>query len=125
MEVQTKAFELALYTIENSLKEKIVPKRDRWSLGEALKEHALEIASQLDMANTMRLDDEEEARERRLAQRKALSATFKLATLIHITRNLTHFDEKVHEHWTKLVKEEQELLRNWMDSDRKRRRALN
>lgn len=125
MDVQTKANDLAAYTIDNALKEKIVPKRDRWALGTRLVDTALEMATRIDTANTLRLDNEEEARQRRIEQRMALTATFRLMTLVHIARRLTHFDESVHKHWTELVNEEQELLRGWMDSDRKRRNATN
>ena len=125
MDVQTKATDLAAYTIDNALKEKIVPKRDRWAMGTRLVDTALEMTTRIDTANTLRLDNEEEARQRRMEQRLALSATFRLMTLVHIARRLTHFDEAVHKHWTELVKEEQELLRGWMDSDRKRRNATN
>jgi hypothetical protein len=46
MDVQTKATDLAAYTIDNALKEKIVPKRDRWALGTRLVDTALETAPQ-------------------------------------------------------------------------------
>lgn len=124
MEVQTKAFDLVLYTIDNALKEKIVPKRDRWCLGVRLADTALDIQSHIDMANTLRNDDIEEAKERMIEQRLALGSTFRLMTLVHVTRHLTFFDSKVHEYWTELVKEEQTLLRGWMDSDRKKHKRL-
>ena len=120
MDVQTKAVDLAEYTIGNALKEKIVPKRDRWALGSRLVDAALELAERIDNANTLRLDNEEEARQRRVEQRLALAATFRLMTLVHVARRLTHFSEDTHMHWTELVNEEQELLRGWMDSDRRR-----
>lgn len=125
MEVQTKAIDLASYTIGNALKEKIIPKRDRWALGSRLVDTVLELATRIDTANTMRLDDEDESRQRRMEQRLALAASFRLMTLIHVIRYLTKFDESVHRHWAELVKEEQELLRGWMDSDRRRRNATN
>lgn len=56
MDVQTKATDLAAYTIDNALKEKIVPKRDRWALGTRLVDTALEMATRIDTANTLRLD---------------------------------------------------------------------
>ena len=123
MDVQTKAAELAKYTIDNALKERIVPKRDRWALGNRLVDTALEIATRIDSANTLRLDSIEEASQRRLEQRMALSATFRMMTLIHTARAITHFEERIHKHWTELVSEEQELLRGWMDSDRRRSKA--
>lgn len=123
MDVQTKAAELAKYTIDNALKESIVPKRDRWALGNRLVDTALEIATRIDSANTLRLDSIEEASQRRLEQRMALSATFRMMTLIHTARAITHFEERIHKHWTELVSEEQELLRGWMDSDRRRSKA--
>lgn len=125
MDVQTKATDLAAYTIDNALKEKIVPKRDRWALGTRLVDTALEMATRIDTANTLRLDNEDEAKQRHMEQRLALASTFRMMTLIHTARRLTHFDEAVHKHWTELVKEEQELLRGWMDSDRRRRNATN
>lgn len=123
MDVQSKAGELAAYTIGNALKEKIVPKRDRWALGTRLVDTALELATRIDTANTLRLDHPEEAARRLLEQRLALAATFRLMTLVHTARSLTHFDEAVHRHWTELVGEEQGLLRGWMDSDRRRCRS--
>ena len=121
MEVQTKAIELATYTINNALKDKIIPKRDRWALGSRLVDTALELATHIDTANTLRLDNAEEAKERSLEQRLALSATFRLMTLIHIARQLTHFPEDTHLHWATLVNEVQTMLRAWIDSDRRRK----
>lgn len=121
MDVQTKALELVVYTIDNALKEKIVPKRDRWAIGTRLTDTALELVMRIDTANSLRLDNNEEAIQRRIEQKLAIAATYKLMTLVYITRQLTHFDESIHRYWTTLVKEEQELLRGWMDSDRKRR----
>lgn len=120
MEVQLKAQELVEYTISSALKERIVPKRDRWALGNRLVDAALELARRIDVANTLRLDNEDEARQRRLEQRMALAATFTLMTLIHTTRDLTRFDEATHRHWTELVAGTQDRLRGWMESDRRR-----
>lgn len=121
MDVQTKAIDLSVYTIDNALKEKIIPKRDRWALGSRVVDTALELVTRIDTANSLRLDNNEEAGQRHMEQKLALAATYKLMTLVYIIRRLTHFDESVHKHWTELVKELQELLRGWIDSDRKRR----
>lgn len=124
MDVQTKAYDLAAYTIEAAGNEKVVAKRNRWSLGNRLVDTALELAGHIDNANSMLLNREDDAAERRMEQRRALAATFRLMTLVNTARRLSHFDGDKHLHWTELVKEEQELLRGWMESDRKRIKEL-
>ena len=121
MDVQTNAVELAKYTIDNALKEKIVPKRDRWAFGNRLMDTALDISTSIDMANSLHLDVPKEAEDRLDCQHHALALTFSLMTLVHVLRDSTHFDASVHEHWTGLVKKEQELLRGWIDSDRRKK----
>ena len=124
MEVQTKAYDLAAYTIAAAGNEKVVPKRYRWSIGEKIIDAALEITGHVDIANSMMLTNPDEAKLRHLEQRCAIANTFKLLTMVNTARRLSGFDEQRHMFWVGLVKEEQELLRGWMDSDRKRLKVI-
>lgn len=119
MEVQLKAVELVAYTLQKAANEKVVPKRDRWALGLRLFDTALDIAAFIDTANSMDINDDDEARERRLSQRKALAATYRLMTLVHTAASLRQIGD-AYQHWTTLVMDTQRLLRGWMDSDRRR-----
>ena len=120
MEVQTKAYDLAAYTIKAAGNEKVVAKHNRWAIGKQLADVALLIVRNIDLANSMNLDFPVEAEKRRVFQDTALALTFNLISLIHVARSLSNFDMDKHKHWIGLVLEEQRLLRGWIDSDRKR-----
>lgn len=124
MEVQLLALDLAEYTIDQAEKDKIVSKRCRWSIGDRLIDAALDIARNIDLANTMRLDMDAEAQERRMAQDRALACLFQLRTLVHIARRKKLFELRIEEHWVRMTMRVQELLSAWKESDRARRRAL-
>lgn len=120
MEVQNLACNLVTYTITKAGNEKVVAKRNRWSLGDRLITAALELATEIDTANTMNLDDPDESAERRLHQRKALAQTFRLMTLVNVASSLRDIGDSYF-HWTQQVSAVQALLRRWIDSDRKRK----
>ena len=124
MEVQTKAYELSAYTIRETGKEKVIPKHHRWAIGNRLNDIAFSLVSHIDMANTMRLDNSLEREQRFLEQRLALGDTFKILTGIHIVYSLSKFDMDKMKYWIGSVIEIQELLRGWIESDRKRVKRL-
>ena len=123
MEVQTKATELAAYTIQAAGNEHVCPKHHRWSLGTRLTDCALAIARHIDIANSLSLDRADEADERRMEQRLALAETYALLTLIHVARAISRFPADRLAFWVGSVLDCQNLLRAWADSDRRRRKA--
>lgn len=124
MEVQTRAYELAAYTIRTAGSEKVVPKHHRWAIGNCLVQLALDLAQHIDFANTLSLDEPAERERRSLEQRLALAASFALLTAIHTAHAIAHFDADRLAHWVGLVLEVQRLLKGWRDSDRRRGRDL-
>lgn len=120
MEVQTKATELAAYTIQAAGNEHVCPKHHRWSLGARLTDSALAVARHIDIANSLSLDEDYPAR--REHQRLALAETFALMTLVHTARAISHFPSDRLSFWIGSILDLQTLLRGWMDSDRRRSR---
>ena len=124
MEVQLEAIALATYTINEAEKDKIVSKRSRWSLGDRLITAALDIVTNIDMANTMRIDVVEEARERIVCQDKAIANIFQLKTLVRIARSKKLFESRIEEHWIRTATHVQDLITAWKESDRIRKRKI-
>ena len=122
MNVQAKAAELVAYTIRTATNEKTVPKRYRWCSGDKLVSTALGIAESIDLANSMRLDDEQEAKDRRALQRRTLAKTYALLTQISVAHEMSQFPTERWANWTSMVLEVQTLLRSWISSDDKRRK---
>ena len=122
MEVQAKAAELVAYTIRTATNEKTVPKRYRWCLGDRLVKTAMDIAETIDLANSLRLDEENEAKDRRAMQRRTLARTYALLTQISVAHEMSQFPTERWAYWTSMVLEVQTLLRSWISSDDKRRK---
>ena len=123
MDVQLAAIALATYTINEAEKDKIVSKRSRWSLGDRLIDAALEIACHIDMANSMRIDIAEEAKERLVRQDLAVACIFRLKTLVRLARSKKLFESRIEEHWIRTANNVQELIMAWKESDRNRKRT--
>lgn len=119
MEVQTKAIELAKYTMKKAGNESVIAKRNRWCIGDRMVNAVLDMCQCIDMANTLSLDNPPERKERLLNQKKALGCTFQLMTLLSIANDYKSIG-KGYKSWTKLVATEQKLLNGWIDSDKSR-----
>lgn len=122
MDVQLAAIALATYTIDEAEKDTIVSKRCRWSIGDRLINAALDIAINIDMANSMHLEMPEEARRRIVYQDTAIACIFQLKTLVRIARNKKLFEARIEEHWIRQAINVQNLLAAWKESDRNRKR---
>ena len=124
MDVQLAAIALAKYTMEEAEKETVVSKRSRWSLGDRMIDAALDAAGHLDIANSMKLEIPEEARERLVRQDMANANLFRLKTLIRIARERKLFPSKKEESWVRMVTDVQRMLGAWKESDRNRKKSF-
>ena len=117
--VYTRSNELAVYTIQICANEKHFPKRYRWCITNKLVESALAINNCVAAANAVYIaDGDEEAKKlRRQYQTKALAETYALLSMIDIAYRTFGIESNRIEFWTRLVKEVQNLLRNWKKSD--------
>ena len=122
MEVQTLAAKLVSYTVAEASKEKVVSKRNRWSIGDRLVGSALDLATHIDVANSLNLDLPDEAERRRSEQDMAIAKAFSLRTLVYVAREQSHFDGDKHAYWTGLVDEVVKLIKAWRESDTRRKR---
>lgn len=124
MDVQLAAIALAEYTFNEASKETVIAKRNRWSIGERLLDAALDVCVHIETANAMRLEIQEEASQRVVAQDLAISATCRIKTLVQIARNRSMFPSRKHSHWTKLCTYTLKLLYGWKENDRLRKRNI-
>ena len=124
MDVQLAAIALATHTIEEAEKEAIVSKRSRWSIGDRLINAALDVAANIDMANSMHIDIQEEAKRRIVYQDMAIACIFRLKTLIRVARNKKLFESRIEENWIRKAVIVQNLLAAWKESDRNRKRHI-
>lgn len=117
LKVQDVAYKLYAYTAHAASNEKIVPKRLRWCTGQFLVSAASAICRNIDLANTMRLDDANEAVWRRKYQSLALGGTYNLLTELHKAYYTHRFDDDKLCFWVEQIEEAQRLLKAWMKSD--------
>ena len=116
----TKANELAAYTIRICSNEKHFPKRYRWCITSKIVESSLEINNLANKANSVYVHDREDYLLRKRLQTMALAETYSLLSMIDIGFRTFGIDGERVRHWTGLVLEVQNLLRNWCRNDRRR-----
>ena len=116
MAVQTKAAELLSYTALRVSDEKCLAMRNRWSIGDRTLGFAIDAAAWLDSANRLSLDDPQERKERRSAQRSSMMALHRLMVCIDTIAELKPIGDS-YAYWTTLVDDTLNLLDKWMKSD--------
>ena len=119
-EVQTKAKELASYTLTICSNEKVFPKRHRWSLTSRIVSITLSIMENIDFANSIYVSTKEDFVLRRNAQTTALGDISKLLGLIDLAYRQFDIEGSRISYWASLVTNVQELLRAWRNADLKR-----
>lgn len=122
--VQTKAKELALYTVTICGNEKIFPKRDRWILTNRIVTTTLEIMESVDVANSIYITTKGDFELRRKYQTIAFASTARLLGLMELAYVKYRIDSKRIRYWTQLVSDERSLIRKWGQSDKKRYKNL-
>lgn len=119
-EVITAAEALVKYTIEITTNEKNFPKRYRWCLTNKIVENATSMFADLSSANNIKVSTKEDKALRRAYQVRALAEIGAMIALMQVAYDVFHVDADRAEYWTRLVKQEMSLIRNWRDSDDKR-----
>lgn len=82
--VQTKAKELAYYTVRICSNEKVFPKRDRWIITNRIVSTVLTIMEEVDVANDIFVSTKGDFELRRKSQTIAFSSTAKLLGLMEL-----------------------------------------
>ena len=116
-EVITAAEALVKYTIEITTNGKNFPKRYRWCLTNKIVENATAMFADLSSANNIKVSRLEDKKLRRSYQVRALAEIGAMLALMHVAYDVFHVDADRAEYWTRLVKNEQTLIRKWRDSD--------
>jgi hypothetical protein len=122
--VVTKANELATYTIKICSNEANFPKRYRWCITNKIVDAALEINNQIIKANSVFVKDQSDYELRKKYQTEGLAATYSLLSMIDIGYRIFGIDSKRIKHWTGLVLDVQNLMRNWRKRDIERYKNL-
>lgn len=118
--VQTKAIELAQYTITICTNEKNFPKRYRWCLTNKIVDAAIEIMNDINTANSIYVSTKGDYALRRQLQTRALAYTARLLGLIDLAYIKFNISGKRIKHWTQLVIDVREFIKRWRKSDNDR-----
>ncbi len=118
--VQTKAIELAEHTIHICSNEKVFPKRYRWCLTGKIVDIAIEIANDINTANSIYVSAASDYELRRSYQTNALARTARMLGMMQIAYKMFKIAGNRMVHWTQLVVDLRELLKKWKKSDRQR-----
>lgn len=116
--VLVKANELATYTIKICSNEENFPKHYRWCITNKIVDSALDINNYITMANAVFVTDKNDVALRKQFQTKA--ASYALLSMMDIAYRTFGIKSSRVEHWTGLVLEVQNYLRNWKKSDAER-----
>ena len=117
LSVQTKAIELAEYTITICSNEKNFPKRYRWCLTSKIVDAVTEIISDINTANSIYVTTKGDYELRRSYQTKALAYTARMLGLMQLAHTKFGINSKRIKHWTELVIDVRELIKKWRKSD--------
>ncbi len=120
LSVLVKANDLAAYTIEKCSNEKNFPKRYRWCMTSKLINEALEINNYIVKANAVYVVSRNDIELRKQFQTKAIASSYALLSMMDLAYRIFGIESSVIEHWTGLVIEVQNYLRNWKKSDAER-----
>lgn len=117
--VITKARELAEYTLKICANEKTFPKRYRWCLTSKIVESAMNINNGVNMANSVfvKNNDESDYILRKRYQTQALAETYALLSMVDIAYRTYSLETARVEHWTRLIYDVQNLIRNWRKAE--------
>jgi hypothetical protein len=118
--VQTKAIEMANYTITICSNENNFPKRYRWCLTNKIVDTAIEIMNDINTANSIYVSTKNDYELRREFQTKALAYTARLLGLMELAYVRFNIEDKRIRYWTQLVVDTRELIKKWKKSDSNR-----
>lgn len=118
--VFTKANDLAAFTIRICSNEKNFPKHYRWCVTSKIVDAALDIYNYITMANSVYVQSENDIALRHQFQQKAIASSYALLSMIDIAYRTFGIDSTKIDHWTGMILEVQNLLRNWKKSDNDR-----
>ena len=118
--VFTKANDLAAFTIRICSNEKNFPKHYRWCVTAKIVDAALDINNYITMANSVFVQSENDIALRHQFQQKAIASSYALLSMIDIAYRTFGIDSTKIDHWTGMILEVQNLLRNWKKSDNDR-----
>lgn len=118
--VFTKANDLAAFTIRICSNEKNFPKHYRWCVTSKIVDAALDINNYITMANSVYVQSENDIALRHQFQQKAIASSYALLSMIDIAYRTFGIDSTKIDHWTGMILEVQNLLRNWKKSDNDR-----
>lgn len=118
--VFTKANDLAAFTIRICSNEKNFPKHYRWCVTSKIVDAALDINNYITMANSVYVQSENDIALRHQFQQKAIASSYALLSMIDIAYRTFGIDSAKIDHWTGMILEVQNLLRNWKKSDKDR-----
>lgn len=113
------ARELMIYTIRSCKNDKIIPKRYN-DMGQIMIRAAADIYGNAKSGNTVNPLNQHEVQIRRDYFIKALASVEKLASYVEIMYEVLQFEMKKLEEWSRLLAEEERLLRGCMKKDRER-----
>ena len=115
--VITKARDLAEYTLKICANEKTFPKRYRWCLTSKIVESAMNINNGVNMANSVFVRDDTDYILRKHYQTQALAETYALLSMVDIAYRTYSLETARVEHWTRLIYDVQNLIRNWRKAE--------
>lgn len=115
--VITKARDLAEYTLKICANEKTFPKRYRWCLTSKIVENAMNINNGVNMANSVFVRDDTDYILRKRYQTQALAETYALLSMVDIACRTYSLETARVEHWTRLIYDVQNLIRNWRKAE--------
>lgn len=118
--VQTKAKELAMYTVSICGNEKVFPKRDRWAVTNRIVSTALTIMEEVDVANDIFVSTAGDYELRRKSQTIAFSSTAKLLGLMELAYVKYGIEGRRISYWTQLVVDVRALIQKWRKADKDR-----
>ena len=119
--VITKARDLAEYTLKICANEKTFPKRYRWCLTSKIVESAMNINNGVNMANSVFVRDDTDYILRKRYQTQALAETYALLSMVDIAYRTYSLETARVEHWTRLIYDVQNLIRNWRKAEIEKR----
>lgn len=120
LKVQTRAKQLAAYTVSICCNEQTFPKRERWAITNRIVSTALTIMEEVDVANDIYVSTRGDFELRRRSQTIALSNTAKLLGLMELAYIKFEIDGKRMKYWTQMVFDTRELIKKWRQTDKDR-----
>lgn len=118
--VITKSRNLRKYTIKICSNEKSFPKRYRWCLTNQIVKTTNEISNLIIQANAVKVENVNDKQRRLERQKIALELSESLLDDITVSYELFHIESKRISYWTGEIITLQNLLRNWIRSDKER-----